>query len=121
MRDNSEQPPLDPVDEGNSQNDSARDGTDQPQSGKRYDFKVIREPGESDRSEGEATRGVDSAATPGRDAGEHRVKPDLRSEQLVKGSHPGDRFIRYDRNVGPFRRKGGGVLAASLAAEQPRS
>lgn len=51
----------------------------------------------------------------------HKVKPDLRSEEHVRGSHPGDRYIRYGRNVGPFRRKGGGVLSASLAADQPRS
>src|SRR5690349_4110690 len=44
----------------------------------------------------------------------HKMKPDLRSEEHVKGSHPGDRYIRYGRNVGPFKRKGGGVLAASL-------
>lgn len=51
----------------------------------------------------------------------HKVNRDLRREEQVKGSHPGDRYIRYGRNIGPFRRKGGGILAASLAAEQPRS
>lgn len=51
----------------------------------------------------------------------HKVKSDLRHEEMVKGMHPGDRYIRYGRNIGPFRRKSGGVLAASLEAEVPRS
>lgn len=50
----------------------------------------------------------------------HRIIPDLRQQELRKGSHPGDRYVRYDRNVGPFKRKGGGILSASLAAESPR-
>jgi amino acid transporter len=50
----------------------------------------------------------------------HKVHPHLREEIIVKGSHPGDRYVRYGRNVGPFKRKSGGVLAASLAADQPR-
>ena len=50
----------------------------------------------------------------------HRVKPDLRQQELVKGSHPGDKYVRYGRNVGAFRRKGGGVLAASLETEKAR-
>ena len=45
----------------------------------------------------------------------------MRHEQLVRGSHPGDRYVRYDRNIGPFRRKAGGVLAASLETETARS
>src|SRR5437868_425942 len=52
---------------------------------------------------------------------EHKVKAELRQEELVRGAHPGDRYIRYGRNVGPFRRKSGGVLAASLEAEVPRT
>src|SRR5439155_7244794 len=51
----------------------------------------------------------------------HKIKPDLRHEEMVKGAHPGDRYIRYGRNVGPFRRKSGGILAASLETEIPRS
>lgn len=50
----------------------------------------------------------------------HKVNPHLRHEEAVKGAHPGDRYIRYGRNVGAFRRKGSGVLAASLEAEAPR-
>lgn len=50
----------------------------------------------------------------------HKVKHDLRHQQVVKGSHPGDKYVRYERNVGPFRRKGGGVLSASLATGAPR-
>jgi amino acid transporter len=51
----------------------------------------------------------------------HKIKPDLRSEEVVRGSHPGDQFIRYTRRVGPFRRKKSNVLAASLETEAPRS
>jgi amino acid transporter len=51
---------------------------------------------------------------------EYRADPDLRRKELVKGSHPGDQYVRYDRDAGPFRRKGGGRLSASLSAEQPR-
>jgi amino acid transporter len=40
---------------------------------------------------------------------------------VVKGSLPGDRFIRQSRQAGVFRRKGGGVLAASLDTDLPRS
>jgi amino acid transporter len=51
----------------------------------------------------------------------HKVSADLRREEVVKGSHPGDKYIRYERNVGGFRRKRSGVLAASLEVEKPRS
>ena len=54
-------------------------------------------------------------------AAEHRIRPDLREEEVVKGSLPGDRFIRQSRQAGVFRRKGGGMLAASLATDRPRS
>jgi amino acid transporter len=54
-------------------------------------------------------------------AAPHKVKADLRTQEVVRGSHPGDRYVRYDRSVGPFRRKGGGVLAASIEAGRPRS
>ncbi len=52
---------------------------------------------------------------------EHKVKSDLRSEEVHKGTHPGDTFIRYSRRSGPFRRLGRNVLAASLEAEAPRT
>src|SRR5512132_2455512 len=42
---------------------------------------------------------------------EHRIRPDLREEEVVKGSLPGDRFIRQPRQAGAFRRKGGGMLS----------
>src|SRR5436305_3912039 len=51
----------------------------------------------------------------------HMVKPDLRKEEHIRGSHPGDRYVRVGRNVGPFRRKSGGVLAASLETDRPRN
>lgn len=50
----------------------------------------------------------------------HKVNADLRQQEVVKGSHPGDRYVRYDRNVGPFRRRGGGILSASLDTLTPR-
>ncbi len=52
---------------------------------------------------------------------EHKTRHDLRQEEIVLGSRPGDRYVRYDLNVGPFRRKGRGVLAASLDTQTPRS
>src|SRR2546423_4147660 len=51
----------------------------------------------------------------------HVIKPDLRQEEHIKGSHPGDRYVRFGRNVGAFRRKSGGVLAASLETDRPRN
>jgi amino acid transporter len=80
-------------------------------------------------SEAPKPEGTEDGANRGRStplAGEkrtptpHRVIPDLRHQEVVKGSHPGDRYVRYDRNVGPFKRRGGGILSASLATEQPR-
>ena len=62
----------------------------------------------------------EAPTTPQRRAQEHKVRHDLRQDEVVYGSRPGDRYVRFERNVGPFRRKGGGVLAASLAAERPR-
>jgi len=50
----------------------------------------------------------------------HKVKSDLRHQEMVKGSHPGDRYVRYGRTVGPFRRKSAGMLSASLETESPR-
>ncbi len=52
---------------------------------------------------------------------QHKSNPDLRREAVVKGSHPGDKYVRYERNVGSFRRKGGGLLAASIETDQARS
>lgn len=71
-------------------------------------------PPEVDRAQTKA------ASTPAGQA-QHKVRPDLRHEEVVKGSHPGDRYVRYRQNTGPFKRKSGGVLSASLAADQPRS
>ncbi len=49
-----------------------------------------------------------------------KIRPDLRQNELVRGTHPGDRYIRQTRYAGPFKRRGAGVLTASLAADQPR-
>jgi amino acid transporter len=48
------------------------------------------------------------------------ANPDLRKQEVVRGSHPGDRYVRYDRNVETFRRKGRGRLEASLETMVPR-
>jgi amino acid transporter len=52
---------------------------------------------------------------------EHKVRSDLREEEYVRGAHPGDRYIRHVRSVGPFRRRSAGKLTASLAADRPRT
>jgi amino acid transporter len=39
---------------------------------------------------------------------------------MLKGTHPGDRYVRYGRNVGAFRRQGG-MLSAQIITEEPRS
>ncbi len=52
---------------------------------------------------------------------EHKVRADLRREEHVTGTRPGDRYIRQVRTAGPFRHRGTGRLTASLAADQPRS
>jgi amino acid transporter len=52
---------------------------------------------------------------------DRRITPDLRSEEVVKGSHPGDQFIRYKRQSGPFKRHGRNFLTASIETEAPRT
>ncbi|MEO6457087.1 MAG: APC family permease [Chloroflexia bacterium] len=51
----------------------------------------------------------------------HTVRHDLRGEELIKGSRPGDRFIKYSRNAGPFKRLRPNVLSASLDSDVARS
>src|SRR5687768_8622186 len=60
----------------------------------------------------------DGSRPPDRD---QSLKHDLRVEEVVQGSHPGDHFIRYRRQSGPFRRMRRNVLAASLETEVPRT
>src|SRR5688572_26380328 len=50
-----------------------------------------------------------------------KIRHDLTEERLVQGTQPGNRYVRYDRQVGPFRRSGRGRLTASLATEEPRT
>lgn len=52
---------------------------------------------------------------------ERKIRPDLRQDELVHGTRPGDRYIRQSRDVGAFKRKGGGILAAQLESDQPRT
>ncbi len=58
---------------------------------------------------------------PGTAVAEHNIRPDLRHDEVVHGTRPGDRYIRQSREVGSFRRKGRGLLSASLETDQPRS
>lgn len=86
--------------------------------------RVIGQPGTNDGESGQSAQQEEppSAKVPPAPGGPtHKVRSDLRSEELVKGTHPGDRYIRYRQSVGPFRQRGGGVLAASLATDVPRS
>ncbi len=50
----------------------------------------------------------------------HSLRHDLRGEELIKGSLPGDRFIKYSRSTGPFKRLRPNVLSASIATDAPR-
>ena len=86
-------------------------------------MRVIAEPGEED--EREPHPGVEHAPGPSAPPRpttkiEQKVDPLLRKQELVRGSHPGDRYVRYGRNLGAFRRQGG-ILAAQLETEEPRS
>ncbi|MBF6613152.1 MAG: APC family permease [Chloroflexi bacterium] len=65
--------------------------------------------------------GAEAASRHSQSAGQQPFKTNIFRQEVIKGSHPGDRYVRYGRNIGPFKRKSGGVLAASLATEQPRS
>ncbi|MDQ6694307.1 MAG: APC family permease, partial [Chloroflexota bacterium] len=85
-----------------------------------HTVQIIPEPGQpptpdAGRSAGEPTRPI-AARLPA----EHRSRPDLRQEEHLQGSHPGDRHIRISRNAGPFKRLSTNVFSASLATEQPR-
>ena len=106
---------------------------EQPEQGiHRHPVRISAGPGEG-RGDGQESRTSDAfareetpaqaqapAVTPS-GAAEHRIRPDLREEELVKGSLPGDRFIRQSRRTGAFHRKGAGMLSASLATDQPRT
>jgi amino acid transporter len=52
---------------------------------------------------------------------QRKIRPDLVEESVVQGAHPGDRYVRYDRRVGDFRRSGRGRLRASPATHEPRT
>ncbi len=93
----------------------------------RRSVKIMAEPGDLDNNrplapdrtpqEPQAMTGRTSSGPPT----PRKSNPDLRREATVKGSHPGDKYVRYERNVGPFRRKSGGLLAASIETDQARS
>lgn len=65
--------------------------------------------------------GAEAASRHSQSADQQPFKTNIFRQEVIKGSHPGDRYVRYGRNIGPFKRKSGGILAASLATEQPRS
>ncbi len=49
------------------------------------------------------------------------VRPDLREVEVIQGTHPGDRLVRVSTQTGPFRRRGQGLLSASLETDQART
>lgn len=85
--------------------------------------KIVSSPGELGGAPLEPSTGQSSAVRPStrQSNAAQNAKPrsDLRREEVVKSSHPGDRTIRYSRNVGPFRRAGG-RLVAGIETEAPR-
>lgn len=88
--------------------------------------RVVAEPGDmSKESASPTSQTVDPLVTPSTPKPPttegHKSRPDLRREEVLKGSHPGDQFIRYSRQAGPFRRQGRNVLTASIETEAPRS
>ncbi|MEP6775138.1 MAG: APC family permease [Chloroflexota bacterium] len=102
-------------------------------------IKIVPEPGDSSALPGDQREiapggtpstqnspDTGSSATPGgtpprREPETIKItNPDLRKQEVVRGSHPGDRYVRYDRNVETFRRKGRGHLEASLETMAPR-
>lgn len=52
---------------------------------------------------------------------ERKIRSDLRQDEVVFGARPGDRYIRQSRDAGVFKRKGEGILSASLESDQPRT
>src|SRR2546425_12991056 len=96
------------------------DGRESPErhTGQHRHIRIMSERGVQDRNGPAAPEPAPPpvpAETPTQAPRPHRVRPDLRHEELVKGSHPGDRYIKVDRTVGPFRRKGAGLLEVSTA------
>ena len=124
-----EMPPARPQ---NPRTDSTTPAEAQPQPGRRYPTRIVSDKGHTDRSQqaetGTPAQPRQAESTPQRSAGhkEHKIRPDLRHEEVIKGSHPGDRIIRYPRRRGPFRLLGRGgereaILAASIETERPRT
>jgi amino acid transporter len=114
--------------------DGRRTGTQIEEAGHRHQVKISARPGEESTNprelDGRHTGPAASVAVPesvpqvgpsSDEGAEHKIRPDLRQEEILRGSLPGDRFIRQARRAGAFRRKGGGVLAASLETDVPRS
>src|SRR5262249_32404714 len=105
--------------QGQRQSESAQD-PEQP----RHRIKIIAEPGDDDERDepSSPTYGGNYASTsrqPQPPKPDPKVDPLLRRQEVVRGSHPGDRYVRYGRNVGAFRRQGG-VLEAQIITEMPR-
>jgi amino acid transporter len=83
--------------------------------------KIVAEPGDEDERELQSTPTYGGGYASKRPApkSDQKVDPMLRQQEVVKGSHPGDKYVRYGRNVGAFRRQGG-ILSAQLVTEEPR-
>lgn len=78
-------------------------------------------PGQTDATQAASTQINSSTEDDAPGGAAHTVRHDLRGEELIKGSRPGDRFIKYSRKAGPFRRLRPNVLSASLDSDVPRS
>jgi amino acid transporter len=120
--------------------------SDDPGAGRRshHRVKIVTEPGDSEvlksgerevvrgdtGSGGVSATGGTSSGGDGKEGqpgtrpqqgGEYKSAHDLRQQEKVRGSHPGDTYMRYERHVGAFRRISSGVLSASIATEEPRT
>ena len=82
-----------------------------------HKVRIIAEPGEEDdRTSRPSPTSEPTSCTPSSRSvtkPPQKADPLLRTQEVVKGSHPGDTYVRYGRNAGAFRRQGG-VLSASL-------
>jgi amino acid transporter len=111
--------------EGSSAAQDITSGQERPEghTGQHRHVRIVPEPGAQtwngpEPAEPEPSAPSEQAARVPRP---NKFRPDLRQEEHVRGSHPGDRYIKVGRTVGPFRRKGAGLLEVSTEADEARS
>jgi len=105
-----------------SQDPSSVEETSSGHTGQHRHVRIVAEPGTQPKNAPESGGPTpplvsDQLARPPRP---EKCRPDLRHEEHVRGSHPGDRYIKVGRTVGPFRRKGSGILEVSTEADAAR-